>query len=139
MYIVHFNSALHTIFCGFLLSFADRLFPQVSVKAHSGHTCTSAQVHTYKHIFLRPYMTLRHVLRVTVANLVSEDWTAAKSWWDPDPWCLEQFWKRHVSSGVKAPHWEDKLVFRDLAFLKVLWSCQYVQMSMIWSQQWSKV
>ena len=51
MYSVHFNSALHTIFCGLLLSFADRLFPQVSVKANTEHTCMSAQVHTYKHTF----------------------------------------------------------------------------------------
>lgn len=49
MYIVHFNSALHTIFCGFSLSFADRLFPQVSVKAHSGTLarCTSAHIQTH--------------------------------------------------------------------------------------------
>lgn len=56
MYIVHFNSALHTIFCGFLLSFADRLFPQVSVKAHSGHTCTSAHIQT--HFFKAAHDTL---------------------------------------------------------------------------------
>ena len=35
-------------FCGFLLSFADRLFPQVSVKAHTEHTCTHTNTLFFK-------------------------------------------------------------------------------------------
>lgn len=58
MYIVRFNSALHTISCGLLLSFADRLFPQVSVKAHSTHARVHKCTHTNTHFFKAVHDTL---------------------------------------------------------------------------------